>query len=140
MISFEERSRVFRGKSSRRYVGVNSDGHVVTFETLSEKCVFTEEDKIQNGDQKKEESKFPSYSVFQCRCYPLWYLGLTPNGNACVIPVPDNKATKNDVRYVETDLDAYAPLGRYENQSFEVFDVQNTLYTTSKRGIYWRYG
>lgn len=109
-------------------------------ETLSEKCVFTEEDKIQNGDQKKEESKFPSYSVFQCRCYPLWYLGLTPNGNACVIPVPDNKATKNDVRYVETDLDAYAALGRYENQSFEVFDVQNTLYTTSKRGIYWRYG
>lgn len=66
-------------------------------------------------------------------------MGVTPDGRACAMPAPVKHANGNDVKYIEIDLDAFAPLGRYENYAFKSFEVRNTLHRAAKNGTYWQY-
>ncbi|XP_068735015.1 fibroblast growth factor 2-like [Montipora capricornis] len=132
IISFEERSIIFKGKASQKYIGVSPEGNIATYETISERCVFTEESQMQQDYGN-------DFRLFHSKCFPLWYLGVTAIGNACAMSISDKQAMGSALKYIEIDLDVYAPFGRYENHSFKRFEVHNTLYSRSKKGIYSRY-
>jgi len=134
IISFGEGARIFRGKSSQKYVGIKDDGTLATFDTITEDCVFLEKEKTQDGKRINQENKFPCYSVFQSRSYPAWYLGITADRSA--VSNTHSTETKESTTYAEDDLsvDYYALLGCLENLSFE---VKNAAYTGSNKGNHW---
>lgn len=139
MISLEEKCKVFRGKKSQQYIGVSPEGNIVTYETNSEKCIFTEESITLQENGNDDQTSIPCFQVFQSKCYPCWCLGVTRDGRACAMPVPDKLAGGSDVKYIEIDLDGVAPLGCCEDNAFKGFEVNNTLHKKTKKGIYWQY-
>ncbi|XP_022808940.1 fibroblast growth factor 1-like [Stylophora pistillata] len=59
---------VFRGEVSNKYIGMDSNGNIVTYNSLLEDCVF------------KEHQDANGYSSFESKPHPGWFLGLTNDG------------------------------------------------------------
>ncbi|KAL9961482.1 hypothetical protein ACROYT_G030429 [Oculina patagonica] len=70
MISVAPGEIVLRGEVSNRYIGMDSNGNLLTYSSLMEDCVFKEHHGV-NG-----------YSSFESRPHSGWYLALTNDGSA----------------------------------------------------------
>nr|XP_058949166.1 fibroblast growth factor 1-like [Pocillopora verrucosa] len=61
---------VIRGEVSNKYIGMDSNGNIVTYNSLLEDCIF------------KEHQHTNGYSSFESKPHSGWFLALTNDGKA----------------------------------------------------------
>lgn len=81
---------VLRGEESNRFIGMDSDGNLLTYSSLMEDCVF------------KEHHNTNGYSSFESRPHAGWFLALTNEGRAK--PGPKTASGQRAVEFLSGEV------------------------------------